>query len=315
MTASSASALLAACAAQISPSPCGHPPSRRFVGAGQRRAAAGRPASPAAPTPGEAITFPGPTGELQGFLATADTPGGDARDPREPRPHRPHPLGRGRLAADGYTSLAIDLLSEEGGTAALGDPGDVTGGAGRRSDRAPRRRHAGRPRRARAPRPGREARDHRVLLRRRQVWTLLDAGEPRLAAALPFYGPAPSAPDFSGNAAAVLGVYAELDERVNARLGTAAAALEAAGLDPRDQDLPRRRPRVLQRHRRSLRRRRRRPRPTRTSSPGSAATSPPKGTASRRHPLRAGPLGRLGMISLAATRDCRGSARGTSRCG
>ena len=29
------------------------------------------------------------------------------------------------------------------------------------------------------------------------VWTLLDAGEPRLAAAIPFYGPAPSAPDFA----------------------------------------------------------------------------------------------------------------------
>ena len=62
------------------------------------------------------------------------------------------------------------------------------------------------------------------------VWTLLDAGEPRLAAAIPFYGPAPSAPDFSGNTAAVLGVYAELDARVNASLGTATAALEAAGL-------------------------------------------------------------------------------------
>ena len=62
------------------------------------------------------------------------------------------------------------------------------------------------------------------------VWTLLDAGEPRLAAAIPFYGPCPVAPDFSGNTAAVLGVYAELDGRVNASLGTATAALEAAGL-------------------------------------------------------------------------------------
>ena len=47
------------------------------------------------------------------------------------------------------------------------------------------------------------------------VWALLDAGDPRLAAAIPFYGPAPAAPDFSGNTAAVLGVYAELDDRSN----------------------------------------------------------------------------------------------------
>ena len=54
------------------------------------------------------------------------------------------------------------------------------------------------------------------------VWTLLDAGEPRLAAAIPFYGPAPAAPDFAGDKAAVLGVYAELDGRVNASRETAA---------------------------------------------------------------------------------------------
>ena len=62
------------------------------------------------------------------------------------------------------------------------------------------------------------------------VWTLLDTGEPRLAAAIPFYGPAPSSPDFAGNKAAVLGVYAELDDRVNASRDTAEAALEAAGV-------------------------------------------------------------------------------------
>ena len=62
------------------------------------------------------------------------------------------------------------------------------------------------------------------------VWALLDAGEPRLAAAFPFYGPAPDQPDFAGNTAAVLAVYAELDARVNASRDTAEQALEAAGL-------------------------------------------------------------------------------------
>src|SRR2546423_888511 len=48
------------------------------------------------------------------------------------------------------------------------------------------------------------------------TWQLLAAGEPRLAAAVPFYGPAPENPDFSRSKAAVLGIYAELDARVNA---------------------------------------------------------------------------------------------------
>jgi carboxymethylenebutenolidase len=63
-----------------------------------------------------------------------------------------------------------------------------------------------------------------------QVWSLLDAGEPRLAAAVPFYGPGPADADFSGSEAAVLGVYAERDSRVNASREAMAAALTAAGL-------------------------------------------------------------------------------------
>jgi carboxymethylenebutenolidase len=63
------------------------------------------------------------------------------------------------------------------------------------------------------------------------VWTLLAAGEPRLGAAAPFYGPLPEGADFSGSsAAAVLGVYAEQDDRVNASREAATAALEQAGL-------------------------------------------------------------------------------------
>jgi carboxymethylenebutenolidase len=62
------------------------------------------------------------------------------------------------------------------------------------------------------------------------VWSLLDAGEPRLAAAVPFYGPGPSGADFTGNTAAVLGVYAEKDARVNGTKDAMEAALSAAGL-------------------------------------------------------------------------------------
>jgi len=62
------------------------------------------------------------------------------------------------------------------------------------------------------------------------VWNLLQAGEARLAAAAPFYGPAPDDPDFSGAEAAVFAAYAQLDGRVNASRDGATAALEVAGL-------------------------------------------------------------------------------------
>ncbi len=62
------------------------------------------------------------------------------------------------------------------------------------------------------------------------TWALLHAGEARLAAAAPFYGPTPENPDFGKAKAAVLGVYAEKDARVNASRPQAEAALKAAGL-------------------------------------------------------------------------------------
>ena len=51
------------------------------------------------------------------------------RDPREPRPHRPHPTVAGRLAGSGYSALALDLLSEEGGTGAFPGEAEVAAAA------------------------------------------------------------------------------------------------------------------------------------------------------------------------------------------
>ncbi|MGQ0466513.1 MAG: dienelactone hydrolase family protein [Sporichthyaceae bacterium] len=65
------------------------------------------------------------------------------------------------------------------------------------------------------------------------TWSLLQAGplqEERLRAAVPFYGPAPDVPDFTGSPAAVLGMYAANDARVNATRDAATAALQKAGL-------------------------------------------------------------------------------------
>ena len=80
------------------------------------------------------------------------------------------------------------------------------------------------------------------------VWRLLAAGEPRLAAAAPFYGPFPEGGDLKGTRAAVLGVYGGLDDRVNATRDAAQAALKAARLKHKILTLRSRRPRVLQRH-------------------------------------------------------------------
>jgi carboxymethylenebutenolidase len=48
---------------------------------------------------------------------------------------------------------------------------------------------------------------------------------------VPFYGPTPDDADFAGSKnAAVLGIYAALDDRVNASESLARSALEKAGL-------------------------------------------------------------------------------------
>jgi carboxymethylenebutenolidase len=63
------------------------------------------------------------------------------------------------------------------------------------------------------------------------VWRLLASGEPQLAAAVPFYGPLPENPDFSGSkGAAVLGLYGSKDTRVTSSKDAAEQALAKAGL-------------------------------------------------------------------------------------
>jgi carboxymethylenebutenolidase len=51
-----------------------------------------------------------------------------------------------------------------------------------------------------------------------------------LRAAVPFYGPAPAQPDFTGSRAAVLAMYGALDTRVDASRDAIKAALEKADL-------------------------------------------------------------------------------------
>ena len=70
--------------------------------------------------PGEDITFPGTSGDLIGVFSAADQPLGCVLVIHENRGLTPHIRTiPPRLAADGYSALAIDLISAEGGTASM----------------------------------------------------------------------------------------------------------------------------------------------------------------------------------------------------
>jgi len=184
-----------------------------------------------AATAGQAVRFAGPAGELQGAWAAAAEPRGAVLVIHENRGLTPHFVDLvGRFAKDGYAALCVDLLSAEGGTASLDDPAAAPSalanapverlladlGAG--IDELQRRL------------PGAKVGTVGFCFGGGMVWNLLHAGEQRLAAAIPFYGPAPDNPDFGRAKAAVYGVYAEQDSRVNASRDRAEAALQAAGL-------------------------------------------------------------------------------------
>ena len=191
---------------------------------------AATPPGPAVAT--EAITFPGPEGRtVQGAWAAASQPRGAVLVIHENRGLNDHIRSvAGRLAASGYSALAIDLLSAEGGTAALGDEASAMAAL----SSAPQERFVADmwagldelERRASGQKLGAIG----FCFGGGMVWLLLASGEPRLAAAAPFYGPLPDDADFSSSRAAVLGIYAEQDQRVNASREAAAAALEEAGL-------------------------------------------------------------------------------------
>jgi carboxymethylenebutenolidase len=218
-----ATALLAACGADQGPSaqaPAGASPS-----------GAGAPAGPS-PLPTEPITFAGPGGvTLRAAWAAARSPRGAVLVVHENRGLTDHIRSvAGRFAASGYSALAVDLLSREGGTAAIGDEAQVTAALGR----IPQERFAA-DMKAAVTELGRRAPGHRLgaagfCFGGGMVWLLLASGEPRLAAAAPFYGPLPENADFSGSKAAVLGIYAGKDDRVNATRDAADAALKKAGL-------------------------------------------------------------------------------------
>ena len=178
------------------------------------------------------VTWAGPAGELQGAWAAAADPRGGVLVIHENKG-----LGdwvrsvAGRLAGAGYSALAIDLLSEEGGTSTFTDPAQATAALGRTPpERFIADLRSGLDELARRV-PGKKLAVIGFCFGGGLTWQLLAAGEPRIAVAVPFYGPAPDHPDFAGSTqAAVLGFYGELDQRVLATRPAAQMALQRAGM-------------------------------------------------------------------------------------
>ncbi len=176
-----------------------------------------------------AITFAGPAGELRGTFAAAAQPKGAVLVIHENRGLTDHFKALpGRFARDGYSALALDLASRVGGTDAVAGQmpaplsqaspedlvADMTAGLDELARRAPKQKMA----------------IIGFCFGGGMVWNMVNSGDKRLAAAVPFYGTGPATPDFSKSKAAVLAVYAELDERVNANRPQMEAALKAAKL-------------------------------------------------------------------------------------
>src|SRR5512133_189531 len=224
LSVSSATALLAACGDGGGEQPAAS-------AAATPAAATTTPGSTASTKPGEPVRFAGPAGELQGAWADASDPQGAVLVIHENRGLTPHFFDLvGRFANAGYSALCVDLLSAQGGTGSLQDPADApTTLANTPPEQLVADLKAG------IDELKRRVPDAKVgvvgfCFGGGMTWNLLQAGEQRLAAAVPFYGPAPENPDFSKAKAAVLAIYGEQDERVNATRERAEAALKAAGL-------------------------------------------------------------------------------------
>ncbi len=182
-----------------------------------------RPAT--TPVPGQDITYPRPNGTLMGTYAAAANPKGAVVVVHENRGLTDNIKAvAARLAGDGYSALAVDLLSEEGGTAKV-PTAEVSAAL---NSAGPER-----------IRPDLTATIDELVKRNPSAkvgligfcfggavaWDYLTVGEPRLIAATPFYGTVPAQVSFEKNRAAVLGVYGETDDRVNATREAAKAAL------------------------------------------------------------------------------------------
>jgi carboxymethylenebutenolidase len=182
--------------------------------------------------PTEPITWSGPRGQLQGAWAQAHNARRGVLVIHENKGLNDWVRSVAeRFAGAGYSALAIDLLSEEGGTGQFDDPAKATAAlAAAPQDRFIADLNSG-IQELQNRVPGGKIAVTGFCFGGGLVWQLLASHTARLSAAVPFYGPLPDNPDFSGdNATAVLAFYGALDKRVTDSEPAAKAALERAGL-------------------------------------------------------------------------------------
>jgi carboxymethylenebutenolidase len=214
LSASAAAALLAACG-----------------GSASAPTATGGTGATTAGARAEIVRFTGPSGQIQAAWAPAAKPKASVLVIHENRGLTPHFHDLvGRFAKEGYSALCVDLLSPEGGTDSLTDPAAAPAAL----SKAPMNRLVGDLRAGidelKRRVPGAKTGAVGFCFGGGMTWQLLNVGEARLAAAVPFYGPAPVNPDFSKAKAAVLGIYGGLDTRVLDTKPTVEAALRKANL-------------------------------------------------------------------------------------
>lgn len=224
--AAAATALIAACG--DGEKPTAHAPATS-TGAATEQAPPPGIENAVATTP---ITWAGPRGELQGAWAAATSPKGAVLVVHENKGLTDWVRSVvGRFAGIGYSGLAVDLLSADGGTAAFKDPAEATAELSKispadfvadlKSGAAELQRRA----------PGVKVAAVGFCMGGGLVWQLLASGEPQLAAAVPFYGPLADGADFTGSKdVAVLGFYGSKDARVTGTKDAAQQALDKAGL-------------------------------------------------------------------------------------
>jgi carboxymethylenebutenolidase len=196
------------------------------------------PASQSAPPPGmdkalptTPVTWPGPQGEMQAAWAEAPNARGGILVIHENKGLNDWVRSvAGRFAGIGYSALAVDLLSPEGGTAKFTDPAQATAALGKiPPDQLVANIKSGIGELQRRV-PGKKLAAVGFCMGGGLAWQTLASGAPELAAAVPFYGPAPDNPDFSGSKdVAVLAFYGAQDQRVTSTEPIVKAALEKAG--------------------------------------------------------------------------------------
>lgn len=192
---------------------------------------AAQPPGAANTLPTAAIAWAGPQGRLQGAWAQAADSNGCVLVVHENKGLNDWVRSvAGRLAGAGHSALAVDLLSEEGGTGAFSDPAQATAALSRiPPDRFTHDLNSA-VAELKLRAPGQKVGVVGFCFGGGLVWQLLASGAPGVSAAAPFYGPLPANPDFAGAKAAVLAIYAAQDSRVTGSQAAAKAALDRAGL-------------------------------------------------------------------------------------